>query len=180
MESFILYINTYLKHIPLLHTYFHVTLLWSGNMLIVLFILGLQAHFLKFFLPSYFISIYTLITHFKDINTVQWTSTMCGCRYCSSVRDLNICHVCVLDTSCSVACFWWQLHFFCTINRFCVEWIALFTELTSTIHTLRLLVVQNCEIHGYIYNVLSYCKSGDLKPTAVSSIFLMFLTRAWW
>ena len=50
--------NYLFEHIPLLHTYFHVTLLWSGNMLIVLFIFGLQAHFLKLFLPSYFIYIY--------------------------------------------------------------------------------------------------------------------------
>jgi hypothetical protein len=142
MECIILFINAYMKHIPLLCTYFHVILFWSGNMIIIYLFLAYKHNFkiLTFIFHIYLYSYYTCYGY----NYCAMDTAMCGCHYCSAVHDLDMHVTCVLDTLCSVACCWWQLCFICTLNHTCVEWIALFTVLTSAIHILRLLVLQNC------------------------------------
>jgi hypothetical protein len=65
---------------------------------------------------------------------------MCGCCYCSDVHNIDICHVCVLDTPCSVACCWWQWCFICKINCFVSSQLQCL--LTSTGYWPRLHIVR--------------------------------------
>jgi hypothetical protein len=63
-----------------------------------------------------------IIYYVKNKSTVQWT-VLCvaAAAVLVSMTYIYMCHVCVLDASRCVACCWWQLHFICTINCFCVN-----------------------------------------------------------
>jgi hypothetical protein len=68
------------------------------------------------------------IYYVKNKSTVHWT-VLCvaAAAVLVTMTHIYMCHVCVLNASRCVAC-WWQLCFICTINCFCVEQITLLMD----------------------------------------------------